>query len=129
MVRMSKGILSVFVLCLFLSSLVDAVPVFENQVDTEILYKEISGRYEFIVDGQVTIIDFHVKDGSLYGTSEGDNEEVEVASVDLEKMSFEATDSDGEFYEITFLRDEDKKITKCLILTGGMEIEGTRIGE
>lgn len=129
MVRMSKGILSVFVLCLFLSSLVAAVPVFENQVDTEILYKEISGRYEFIVDGQVTIIDFHVKDGSLYGTSEGDNEEVEVSPVDLEKMSFEATDMDREFYEITFSRDEDKKITKCLILTGGMEIEGTRIGE
>ena len=127
MVKMSKGILSVFVLCLFLTSLAAASPVIEKQMDTEKLYKEISGRYEFDVDGQLTILDFYVKDGSLYGTSEGDNEEVDIDPVDLEKMSFEATDMDGDFYEITFSRDEDKKITKCVILTEGMELEGIKI--
>ena len=128
MVRMSKGILSVFVLCLFLSSLTAAAPIFEKQMDTEKLYKEISGSYEFNMEGQVIILNFHVKDGSLYGTQEGDDEEVDIEPVELENMSFEATDMDGTYYEINFSRDEDKKITKCLILTDGMEIEGTKIG-
>lgn len=127
MIRMSKGIMSVFVLCLFLSSLVAAAPFIESQVDTEKLYKEISGRYEFDVEGQIIILDFHVKDGSLFGTQEGDNEEVDFEPVDLEKMSFEATDMDRTFYEISFLRDEDKKITQCVLLTEGMEIEGNKI--
>ena len=129
MVRMSKGILSVFVLCLFLSSLAAAVPIVEKQVDKGKLYKEISGRYEFDVDGQITIIDFQEKDGTLYGTSEGDNEEVEIVPVELESMTFEATDNDGIFYELTFSRDDDKKITKCRVLTEGMEIAGIKIDE
>ncbi len=98
-----------------------------GQVDTEKLYKEISGRYEFDVEGQIIILDFHFKDGSLFGTQEGDNEEVDIDPVDLEKMSFEATDMDGTFYEISFLRDEDKKIIQCVLLTEGMEIEGNKI--
>ncbi len=129
MVRISKGILSGFVLCLFLSSLITAAPIFEMQVDTEKLYKEISGRYEFIEDGQVTILSFYAKDGTLYGTAEGDDEEVELEPVELENMSFEAIDMDGTYYEIKFSRDEDKKITKCLILTNGMELEGIKIVE
>ena len=127
MIKMSKGILIVFVLCLFLPSLVVSETIQEKQVDTKKLYEEISGRYEFYVDGQVTILDFHVKDGTLYGTSEQDGEEVEIEPVELENMFFEATDMDGDFYEITFLRDEDKKITKCVILADGMEVEGTKI--
>lgn len=127
MKRMKKGILPVFVLCLFLSSLIAAVPINDNQVDTEKLYKEISGTYEFSMDGEVTILDFYVREGSLYAKAEGDDEEVDIEPVDLETMSFEATDMDGDYYEITFSRDEDKKITKCLILTEGMEIEGNKI--
>ena len=129
MLKVSKGILSVFVLCLFLSSLVLASPIIDKQVDEEKLYKEIAGRYEFDVDGQITILDFQAEDGTLYGTSEDDDEAVEIVPVDLEKMSFEATGSDGMFYEITFSRDDDKKITKCLILTEGMEILGNKIIE
>ena len=127
MIKMSKGILIIFVLCLFLPSLVVSEIIQEKQVDTKKLYEEISGRYEFYVDGQVTILDFHVKDGLLYGTSEDDDEEVEIEPVELENMSFEATDMDGTYYEIQFSRDENKKITKCVILTEGMELEGTKI--
>ncbi len=128
MVKMFKGILIVFVLCLFLSSLVVSAPVQEKQVDTKTLYEEISGSYEFYVDGQITVITFSVKGGTLYGTDEDDGEEVEIEPVDLENMSFEATNMDGIYIGITFSRDEDKKITKCMILTQGMEVEGTKIG-
>ena len=127
--RMSKGIFIVFVLCLFLSSQIVSAPVQEKQVDAEKLYEEISGRYEFYVDGQVTILDFQVKDGSLYGISEGDSEEVKIEPVELEDMTFEATDMDGMFYEIQFSRDEDKEITKCVVLTEGMELVGNKIKE
>lgn len=127
MVKMFKGILIVFVLCLFLSSLIVSAPVQEKQIDTKKLYEEISGSYEFYVDGQITVITFSVKDGILYGTDEDDGEEVEIEPVDLENMSFEATNMDGIYIGITFSRDEDKKITKCMILTQGMEVEGTKI--
>jgi hypothetical protein len=125
---MSKRLLSVFVVCLFFSSLVVSAPVLEKQVDTEKLYKEISGTYEFNADGQIIILTFFVKDGSLYATAEDDDEEVNIEPVELENLSFEATDMDGQYYEIKFARDEDKKITTCVILTEGMEIKGTRIG-
>ncbi len=127
MERITKGMLAVFVLCLFLSSLAVSAPIQEKQVDTKKLYEEISGKYEFFMEGQVLNISFFVKDGTLYGNVEGDDEEVELEPVELENLSFETTDMDGIFYEITFSRDEDKKITKCLILSEGMELEGTKI--
>lgn len=129
MERISKGILSVFVLCLFFSLLAVSAPIQEKQVDTKTLYEEISGKYEFFMDGEVIIITFFAKDGTLYGNAEGDDEEVELEPVELENLSFETTDNDGEYYEITFSRDEDKKITKCVVFTGGMELEGTKIVE
>ena len=125
--RTSKSILSLFVLCLFLASLAVSAPVQEKQVDTKKLYEEIAGKYEFYVEGQVTVISFYVKEGELYGTSGDGSEEVLCEPVDLETMSFEATDMGGQFFEIQFSRDEDKKITKCVILTEGMEVEGTKI--
>ncbi len=126
MVRMSKSIFVVFVLCLFLSSLAVSALIQEKQVDMKKLYEDISGTYDFDLDGQVTVLIFYVKDGTLYGISEGDDEEVEILPVELEKLSFEATDMDGQFYEITFSRDKDDHITKCVILTDGMEIEGLK---
>ncbi len=126
MLKMSKGIFVVFVLCLYLSSIAAATLIQEKQVDTKKLYEEISGTYDFDMDGQVTVLIFYVKDGILYGTSEDDDEEVEILPVELEKLSFEATDMDGQFYEITFFRDEDDQVAKCVILTDGMEIEGIK---
>lgn len=128
MERMSKGILIVFVLCLFFAlPAIYADPVQEKQVDTEKLYEEISGKYEFSMEGEIINLKFFVKDGTLFGIQENDDEEVELEPVKIESMSFETTDNDGEFYEISFSRDEDEKITKCVILFQGMEIVGIKI--
>jgi hypothetical protein len=127
MTKNSKTILSVFILCFFLSSLLVSSPFQEEQIDIKKLYKEISGKYEFFVDGQFIIISFYTEDGTLYGAMQGDNEVVEMVPVELENLSFEVTDMDGQFYEITFSRDEEKKVTKCVMLSEGWELEGKKI--
>ena len=92
------------------------------------LYAEIAGDYEFDLEGQVTIITFLVEDGALYGTQEGNPEPpTSLDPVEGKELAFEATNEGGQFYEISFSRDEDGKITKCLIITQGMEIEGVKI--
>ena len=92
------------------------------------LYAEIAGDYEFDLEGQVTIITFLVEDGALFGTQEGNPEPpTSLDPVEGKELAFEATNEGGQFYEISFSRDEDGKITKCLIITQGMEIEGVKI--
>lgn len=96
--------------------------------DNAKLYAEIAGDYEFDLEGQVTIITFLVEDGVLLGTQEGDPDPpTPLDPVEGKELAFEATGEDGQFYEISFSRDEDGKITKCLIITGGMEVEGVKI--
>ena len=92
------------------------------------LYAEIAGDYEFDAEGQVIIITFLVKDGALYGTQEGDpNPPTPLEPVEGRELAFEATNEIGQFFEISFSRDEDGKITKCLLITEGFEIEGVKI--
>ena len=49
------------------------------------------------------------------------------SDADFSIIFFKATSMDGNYFEITFARDEDKKITKCVILTQGVEVEGIKI--
>ena len=92
------------------------------------LYAEIAGDYEFDLEGQITIITFLVKDGALFGTQENDQSPpTPLEPVEGKELEFEATNEGGQFYEISFSRDEDGKITKCFIITMGMEVEGVKI--
>lgn len=92
------------------------------------LYAEIAGDYEFDAGGQVIMITFLVKDGALYGTQEGDPDPpTPLEPVEGKELAFEATNSYGQFFEISFSRDEEGKITQCLIITEGMEVEGVKI--
>jgi hypothetical protein len=99
----------------------------QETADTAKLYAEIAGDYEFAVEGQTTILIFFVRDGVLMGKGSDDAEEVPLEPVEGKELSFEATNSRGQFYELTFSRDESGKITKCLIMTMGMEVEGVKI--
>jgi hypothetical protein len=94
------------------------------------LYAEIAGDYEFDIEGQVILITFLVEDGALYGTQEDDPDPpTPLDPVEGKELEFEATNQNGDFYEISFARDEDGKITKCLIITMGIEIEGVKLKE
>ncbi|UCC39208.1 MAG: hypothetical protein JSV96_15605 [Candidatus Aminicenantes bacterium] len=99
----------------------------QKKTDTEKLYVEIAGDYEFDVQGQVTIITFFVKDGVLLGRDSEEDEGTVLEPVEGKELGFEATGEDGQFYEITFSRDENGKITKCLLAVMGMEFEGVKI--
>ena len=84
------------------------------------LYAEIAGDYEYEFEGQAIIIIYSVEDGVLYGNTKGNPEPPSL-------LEFETTGSDGNLYVISFSRDEGGKITRSLLSTQGMEIEGIKI--
>jgi hypothetical protein len=126
--RSSKSSIIGVIVCLTLGLFICNVASYaQNTADTAKLYAEIAGDYEFAIEGQTDILIFFVKDGVLMGKGSDDAEEVPLEPVEGKELVFEATNSRGQFYELTFSRDESGKITKCLVVTMGMEVEGIKI--
>ena len=98
-----------------------------KNADTEKLYAEIAGDYEFDFEGQMTILTFFVKDGALMGKDSESDPGTLLEPVEGKELEFKATSEDGQSFDITFSRDESGKITKCLLVTMGMEIAGVKI--
>jgi len=100
----------------------------EKKVDTEKLYNEIAGRYEFEYEGQYVVFEFIVEDGNLMGAPEGEVPDVLQPAEDTE-MTFVGFDPDGNEFQFKFARDDDGKITKCTVIVAaaGIEVEGERI--
>jgi hypothetical protein len=92
------------------------------------LYTEIAGDYEYEYEGQVIVIIYSVEDGVLYATQEGDPEPpARLEPVEGKELEFETSGSDGNLYVISFSRNEDGKITKSVMATMGIEINGVKI--
>jgi hypothetical protein len=92
------------------------------------LYEEIAGDYEYVYEGQVIIISYSVEDGILYATQEGDPEPPSrLDPVEGKELAFETTGGDGSLFVISFSRDEEGKITKSILATMDIEIEGVKI--
>ncbi|MBN1223969.1 MAG: hypothetical protein JXB23_12040 [Candidatus Aminicenantes bacterium] len=89
-------------------------------------YAPLVGDYEFDVQGQIMIISFWVEEGKLWGAPEGESG-VELEPVEGEDMKFEVNTPNGQFYELQFIKDESGKVTKCIVATMGMEMEGAKI--
>lgn len=128
-----KRTLSAFGIAFFLLATA-AVPALWAQdkpapkVDTEKLYKDIAADYSFAIGPEPLVVAFWLQDGKLYGAPRGqENEMAEILPRDLDKLMFEATVPGGQYYEITFLKDEAGKITKCKLASQGMEVIGDRI--
>ena len=127
-----KKTLDLHVLCV-ISSLMLAIffcyaaTFAQEKTDTEKLYTEIAGDYEFEYEGQVDVITFFVQDGVLMGRDSDDDKGTPLESVEGQELEFEVTTDEGQYFKITFSRDEDGKITKCLLATMGMEIRGVKI--
>jgi len=117
------------VLCFLLAAgqLFSPWSIAQAKSDAQKAYAEIAGNYEFQVEGQTMVLVFFVKDGVLLAKSQLEVEEVEIKSIDLAQLKFEATNERGQYYELVFLKDEAGKIAKCKVTTMGVELEGTRI--
>jgi hypothetical protein len=90
-------------------------------------YAALCGDYEFEFEGQVMVVSFYEEDGVFYGAPEGETPE-EIVPVEGEPLKFEVTVStNGQYYEIEFVKGEDGKIDTCILRTMGMELEGYRI--
>jgi hypothetical protein len=104
----------------------------KSKEDRVKLYKEIAGDYEFDLSdfGQgIMVINFYEEDGSLLGAPEGQTPE-EASPVEGEELKFEVITTDGEEFELSFVRDEEtKKITKCIwkVIAMDVELEGIKI--
>ena len=110
----------VFIICSFVSSA-------QGNTDTEKLYAEITGDYEFTFEGQSAVITFFVEEGVLMGRDSEYDPGTPLEPVEGKELEFTATADDGQFFEIKFSRDENNKITKCLLVTMGMEIPGVKV--
>ena len=100
----------------------------QDQADVQKVYAAVAGTYEFVYEGQSLVIVFHVQDGKLFGREESGGEDAEIKPLDLAALKFETTvQSTGQYYEIGFSKDEEGKVTKCRLATGGIEIDGTRL--
>jgi hypothetical protein len=99
----------------------------QDKTDTQELYVEIAGDYEFEFEGQVDAITFYVEDGILMGRDSDDDRGTPLEPAEDQEMGFEVTTEEGQFIEITFSRDENGKITNCILKTMGMEIKGVKI--
>jgi len=100
----------------------------EKKVDTEKLYGEIAGSYEFEYQGEYHVFEFKVEDGNLMGAPQGEVPDV-LQPVEDTDMTFVGYDPDGMEFQFKFARDDDGKITKCTVIVPaiGAEVEGVRI--
>ena len=127
-----KKISNLHILCV-ISAVIMALIIFnavsfaQEKKDTEKLYAEIAGDYEFEFEGQVDVITFYVEDGVLMGRDSDDDKGTPLEPAEGQEMGFEVTTEEGQFIEITFSRDEKGKITQCILKTMGMEIPGMKI--
>jgi hypothetical protein len=102
-------------------------PVPQTQaVDVQKLYAEIAGEYTFDMGGQTQVIVFAVKDGELWGAPVDEPQE-KLVPVKDKPLSFEVTvSSNGNFFELEFVRNDKGVIFKCVLNAQGMTIEGLK---
>ena len=130
MVQQHKKLIFTVLTCLaFLLSLFGGMSFAqENKVDTEKLYAEIAGSFEFEYEGQYIVFVFTVEDGNLMGAPEGEVLDI-LQPVEDTDMEFTGFDPNGNEFQFKFARDDDGKITKCTVNVPaeGIEVEGFRI--
>ncbi len=100
----------------------------EKKADTEKLYNEIAGKYEFEYQGEYIVFVIKMEEGKLMIAPEGEVPDV-LQPVEDKDLTFKAFNPDGMEYQFKFARDDDGKITKCTasVPSAGIEAEGKKI--
>ena len=101
----------------------------DKPVDMKKLVAEIIGDYEFSAEGQTLLVQFTEADGKLFGAPPGQTPE-EIKPVQGKPLCFDVTVStNGQYYELQFVRNDQSVIDKCVMTVQGMVIEGTKIAK
>lgn len=128
MERFTKNSLTKAAICMVLLFVFSCGTAFSLSEDPAKKYAPIIGTYEFHMEADVMTIKFWVEDEKLWGAPEGETP-AEIVPMEGEEWKFEATTDEGEYFIISFIKDESGKFDKCIIEAMGMELEGTRIKE
>lgn len=128
MERFTKNSLTKAAICMVLLFVFSCGTAFSLGEDLAKKYAPIIGTYEFHMEADVMTIKFWVEDEKLWGAPEGETP-AEIVPMEGEEWKFEATTDDGQYFIISFIKDESGKFDKCIIEAMGMELEGTRIKE
>jgi hypothetical protein len=88
---------------------------------------DVSGTYDFDIQGQAMVISFFVQDGKLFGQPENESAEQLLPMKGDNPLKFDVTvAANGQYYEIEFGRDEKGLVDKCTLRTQGMEVLGKK---
>jgi hypothetical protein len=99
----------------------------DKPVDMKKLLAEIAGDYDFSFQGQSLLVQFMESDGKLYGAPPGETPE-EIRPVEGKPLCFDVTlASNGDYYELQFVRNDQGVIDKCVMTAQGMVVEGYKI--
>jgi hypothetical protein len=101
----------------------------DKPVDMKKLIAEIVGDYSFELQGQALMVQFTEQDGKLFGAPPGETPE-EIKPVEGKPLGFDVTVStNGEYYELQFVRNDKGVIDKCVMSVQGMVVEGYKIAK
>jgi len=99
----------------------------DKPVDMKKLLAEIVGDYEFSAQGETLLVQFTEADGKLFGAPPGETPE-EIHPVEGKPLAFDVTVStNGQYYEMQFVRNDKGVIDKCIMTVMGLVIEGYKI--
>ena len=121
----SLYVLAIFGLVLLYGASVSSARV---QEEAEIKYASILGDYEFDMSslglGTITIT-FYVEEGELLVATETSSAPGKLEPIQGKEFAFIVEDPDEGTYQITFLKDDTGKYTKCHIANESMDINVT----
>jgi hypothetical protein len=101
----------------------------DKPVDMKKLIAEIAGDYSFEFQGQVLLVQFTAQDDKLFGAPPGEMPE-EIRPVEGKPLCFDITVStNGEYYVLEFVRNDQGVIDKCVMTVQGLVIEGVKVAK
>jgi len=99
----------------------------DKPVDMKKLLAEIVGDYDFSFQGESLLVQFTEVDGKLFGAPPGETPE-EIKPVEGKPLCFDITvATNGQYYELQFVRNDKGVIDKCIMSVQGMVVEGMKV--
>jgi hypothetical protein len=84
----------------------------------------ILGRYQFEIGGEKPVIAFLIRQGGLWADS-GDGRPAEIKPVNSLNEEFTGIDSENGRFDVTFIKDEDGRYTKCRFVMKSQNVDAT----